>query len=101
VLNASFPPAPGTSTFGWYGTINQGIPLLVGPDLRTGRMHFPNSYGRQTAIRESTHRGRTHSWNVAFERRIPLNVSVDVAYVGNRLVGGPHAAECHTRHQKN
>ena len=37
---------------------------------------------------ESTHRGRTHSWNVAFERRLPLNVSVDVAYVGNKLVGG-------------
>ena len=42
----------------------------------------------QTAVPESTHRGRTHSWNVAFERRIPLGVSVDVAYVGNRLVGG-------------
>ena len=88
VLNASFPPPPGTSTFGWYGTINQGIPLLVGPDLSTGRMHLPNSYGMQTAVPESTHRGRTHSWNVAFERRLPINVSVDVAYVGNKLVGG-------------
>ena len=96
VLNASFPPAPGTSTFGWYGTINQGIPLLVGPDLSTGRIHLPNSYGMQTAIPESTHRGRTHSWNVAFERRIPLNVSVDVAYVGNKLVGGLPPAEGQT-----
>ncbi len=96
VLNASFPPAPGTSTFGWYGTINQGIPLLVGPDLSTGRMRLPNSYGMQTAIPESTHRGRTHSWNVAFERRIALNVSVDVAYVGNRLVGGLPPAEGQT-----
>ncbi len=96
VLNASFPPAPGTSAFGWYGTINQGIPLLVGPDLSTGRMHLPNSYGMQTAIPESTHRGRTHSWNVAFERRIPLNVSVDVAYVGNKLVGGLPPAEGQT-----
>jgi len=96
VLNASFPPAPGTSTFGWYGTINQGIPLLVGPNLSTGRMPLPNSYGMQTAIPESTHRGRTHSWNVAFERRIPLNVSVDVAYVGNKLVGGLPPAEGQT-----
>lgn len=96
VLNASFPPAPGTSTFGWYGTINQGIPRLEGPDLSTGRVHLPNSYGMQTAIPESTHRGRTHSWNVAFERRIPLNVSVDVAYVGNRLVGGLPPAEGQT-----
>jgi outer membrane receptor protein involved in Fe transport len=96
VLNASFPPAPGTSTFGWYGTINQGIPLLVGPDLSTGRMHLPNSYGMQTAIPESTHRGRTHSWNVAFERRVLSDISVDVAYVGNKLVGGLPPAEGQT-----
>jgi hypothetical protein len=88
VLNGLFQPVAGTSQFGWYGTINQGIPLLVGPDLSTGRMHLPNDYGMQTAVPESTHRGRTHSWNVAVERRIPFNVSVDVAYVGNKLVGG-------------
>ena len=35
VLNASFQPPPGTSTFGWYGSLNQGIPLLEGPDLST------------------------------------------------------------------
>jgi hypothetical protein len=96
VLNASFPPPAGTSTFGWYGTINQGIPRLEGPDLSSGRVRLPNSYGMQTAVPESTHRGRTHSWNVAFERRIPLNVSVDVAYVGNRLVGGLPPAEGQT-----
>ena len=88
VLNASFPPPAGTSTFGWYGTINQGIPRLEGPDLSSGRIRLPNSYGMQTAVPESMDRGRTHSWNVAFERRLPLNLSVDVAYVGNRLVGG-------------
>lgn len=96
VLNASFPPPAGTSTFGWYGTINQGIPRLEGPDLSSGRIRLPNSYGMQTAVPESTHRGRTHSWNVAFERRLPLNVSVDVAYVGNKLVGGLPPAEGQT-----
>jgi hypothetical protein len=88
VLNATFQPVAGTSTFGWYGTLDQGIPLLTGPDLSTGRVHLPNDYGMQTAVPESTHRGRTHSWNVALERRVPFNVAVDVAYVGNRLVGG-------------
>jgi hypothetical protein len=95
VLNATFPPPAGTSTFGWYGTINQGIPRLEGPDLSTGRIPLPNSYGMQTAVPESTHRGRTHSWNVAFERRLPI-VSVDLAYVGNRLVGGLPPAEGQT-----
>ena len=96
VLNASFPPPAGTSTFGWYGTINQGIPRLEGPDLSSGRIQLPNSYGMQTAVPESMDRGRTHSWNVAFERRLPLNVSVDAAYVGNKLVGGLPPAEGQT-----
>jgi Carboxypeptidase regulatory-like domain/TonB dependent receptor len=96
VLNGLFQPVAGTSTFGWYGTLNQGIPLLVGPDLSTGRVHLPNDYGMQTAVPESTHRGRTHSWNVAVERRIPFNVSVDVAYVGNKLVGGLPPGETQT-----
>jgi len=50
----------------------------------------------QTAVPESTHRGRTHSWNVAVERRIPLNISVDLAYVGNKLVGGLPPGETQT-----
>jgi hypothetical protein len=96
VLNASFTPPPGMSQFGWYGTIDQGVPRLEGPDLSSGRIRLPNSYGMQTAVPESTHRGRTHSWNVAVERQLPLNLSVDVAYVGNKLVGGLPPAEGQT-----
>jgi hypothetical protein len=96
VLNASFPPPAGTSQFGWYGRIDQGIPRLEGPDLSSGRIRLPNSYGMQTSVPESTHRGRTHSWNVAVERRLPVNMSVDVAYVGNKLVGGLPPAEGQT-----
>jgi hypothetical protein len=96
VLNATFQPPPSMSTFGWYGTLDQGIPRLDGPNLSSGRIPLPNSYGMQTAVPESTHRGRTHSWNVAVERRLPLNVSVDVAYVGNKLVGGLPPAEGQT-----
>jgi hypothetical protein len=93
VLNATFQPVAGTSQFGWYGTLDQGIPRLEGPNLSSGRIPLPNDYGMQTAVPESTHRGRTHSWNVAFERRLPLNLSADIAYVGNRLVGGLPPAE--------
>ena len=92
----AIPPPPGTSTFGWYGSIDRGIPLLEGPDLSSGRIPLPNSYGMQTAVDGSTHRGRTHSWNVALERRVPFNVSVDLAYVGNKLVGGLPPAEGQT-----
>jgi outer membrane receptor protein involved in Fe transport len=101
VLNATLLPPAGTSQFGWYGTINDGVPLLEGPDLSTGRVPLPNDYGMQTAVPDSTDRGRTHSWNVAFERRLPLNVSVDVAYVGNKLVGGLPPAEGQTVNVNN
>jgi hypothetical protein len=87
VLNSTFLPPAAQSTFGWYGTIDQGIPLLTGPDLSSGRVHLPNTVEMQTAVANTTDRGTTHSWNVALERRLPI-VSLDVAYVGNRMVGG-------------
>jgi hypothetical protein len=86
MLNATFTTPPAQSTFGWYGTLDQGIPRLVDPDLSTGRLPLPNTLNIQTAVPESVNRGKTHSWNVAFERRLPF-VSLDVAYVGNRLRG--------------
>ena len=66
---------------------NDGIPRLDGPDISTGRVPLPNAIGMQSVAPETMHRGKTHSWNVAFERRLPI-VSVDVAYVGNKRVGG-------------
>ena len=86
-LNATHQTPAGRATFGWYGTLDQGIPLLVPPDLTSGRVPLPNIVGMLTAVPESTHRGKTYSWNVALERRLPL-VSVDVAYVSNRVRDG-------------
>jgi hypothetical protein len=85
-LNATFQPPAAESQFGWYGTLDQGIPRLQDPDLSTGRLPLPNTVAIQTAVPESVNRGKTHSWNVAFERRLPI-VSVDLAYVQNRVVG--------------
>jgi hypothetical protein len=84
VLNATFEPPATQTQFGWYGTIDQGIPLLQGPGLNSGRIALPNTVGMRTAVPETVDRGRTHSWNVAFERRLPFDVSADIAYVGNR-----------------
>jgi len=86
-LNGSFIPPAAQANFGWYGTLNDGIPRLDGPDISTGRVPLPNAIGMQSIAPETMHRGKTHSWNVAFERRLPI-VSVDVAYVGNKRVGG-------------
>ena len=34
--------------FGWYGTLDQGIPLIVGPDQSSGRVALPNAAGMVT-----------------------------------------------------
>ena len=87
VLNASFTPPAAAANFGWYGTLDQGIPMLIGPNLSAGRMPLPSTVTMQTAVPSTTERGTTHSWNVAVERRLPF-FSVDAAYVGNKMVGG-------------
>src|SRR5690606_28494731 len=87
VLNSTFTPEASAATFGWYGTFEQGIPPLEGPDLGSGRFPLPNTVGMQTPVPSTTDRGTTYSWNVALERRLPL-VPVDIAYVGNRMLNG-------------
>jgi len=88
VLNSTFTAPATQSTFGWYAPLDQGIPPLVGPDLSSGRVHLPNTFGMQTAVPSTTERGTTHSWNVTVGRRLPLDFTVDLGYVGNKLVGG-------------
>jgi hypothetical protein len=86
MLNATFQPEASQTQFGWYNSLHQGIPQLQDPDVSSGRLPLPNHVGIQSAVPESVERGRTHSWNVAVERRLPF-ASVDVAYVSNRVNG--------------
>ena len=87
VLNATFEPPAAQAQFGWYGTLDQGIPRLEDPNLSSGRIHLPNTVGMRTAVPETVDRGKTHSWNVSVERRLPFDLSADVAYVGNKITG--------------
>jgi hypothetical protein len=66
---------------GWYGTLENGIPTLVGPDISSGRIPLPNTVSMRSPENDLS-RGSIQSWNVSVERRLPLDVSVDVAYVG-------------------
>lgn len=84
-INTSFLTPAAISQFGWYGTLDQGIPFIVGPDLSTGRVPLPNSVTMTTLGDDADVRPRTHSWNVAIERTLPI-ATVNVAYVGNRSV---------------
>ena len=74
--------------FAWYGTLQQGIPFMTGPDLSSGRVPLDRSAAEYTPEIDNIDRGYIHTWNVAFERRLPWNTSVDVAYVGAKGVGG-------------
>jgi hypothetical protein len=73
--------------YGWATTFEQGIPDVVGPDLSSGRLALPGSYLMRTPAGDVS-RSRIHSWNVSYERRLPWDVSVDLAYVGTAKNGG-------------
>jgi hypothetical protein len=74
--------------FSYYGTLDQGIPLITGPDLNSGRFPLPPSVAMRTPEPGNVDRGTIQSWNVAFERRLFYDIAVDVAYVGTRGDGG-------------
>ncbi len=74
--------------FGYYSTLEQGIPLIVGPDLNSGRFPLPNAASMRTPKPGDVDRGTIQSWNASYERRLPLDIAVDVAYVGSRGDGG-------------
>ncbi|MGH9163796.1 MAG: TonB-dependent receptor, partial [Vicinamibacteraceae bacterium] len=87
VINADHQTPADEATFGWYGTLDEGIPQIETPELSGGRVALPDDVQMHTAVPESMDRGTTYSWNVAVERRLPF-AAVDVAYVSNRVRDG-------------
>jgi Carboxypeptidase regulatory-like domain len=74
--------------FGYYGTLQQGIPLIVGPDLSSGRIPLDRAATEWSPEPGNVDRGYVHTWNVALERRLAYDITLDTAYVGARGVGG-------------
>ena len=74
--------------FLWYNTLDQGIPLIIGPDQSSGRVRLPNTAGIATPEPGNIDRGLVQTWNAAFERRLAWDMTVDVAYVGAKGTGG-------------
>jgi len=73
--------------FGYVTTLEAGVPDIAGPDESSGNIPLPNSYDMRTPT-DDVSRGRIQSWNVAVERRVKYDFSVDVAYVGTHSTGG-------------
>jgi len=84
-IAASF---PNVDPFGWRSTFAQGIPTIVAPDQSSGRIPLDRSAAEYTPEVDNIDRGYVQTWNVAFERRLPLDTSVDVAYVGAKGTDG-------------
>ena len=61
-------------TFGWYGTLQQGIPLIVGPDASSGRVPLARAAGEWTPEPGNVDRGYVQTWNAAFERRLAYDI---------------------------
>ena len=47
-------------------------------------MFLPPTIDMRTPEPDNVDRGRIQSWNIAIERRLPMDVSIDLAYVGTR-----------------
>jgi Carboxypeptidase regulatory-like domain/TonB dependent receptor-like, beta-barrel len=69
-------------------TLAQGIPLIVPPDQSSGRVPLDLSAAEYTPEIDNIDRGEVKTWNIAVERRLMWDTSVDVAYVGAKGSGG-------------
>jgi hypothetical protein len=69
-------------------TLATGIPAIPTPDLSTGQVALPPGVFIRSPNPNDVDRGIIQQWNVAFEQRLPLDVAVEVAYVGTRTDGG-------------
>jgi len=75
-------------TFGWATTLAEGIPGFTMPDLSTGRIPLPVGVFTRTPEQDNVNRATIQQWNVAFEQRLPWDISAEIAYVGTATDGG-------------
>jgi carboxypeptidase family protein/TonB-dependent receptor-like protein len=71
-----------------FGPLAQGIPRIIPPDQSSGRVPLDISAAEYTPEIDNIDRGEVKTWNIAFERRLPFDTSVDIAYVGAKGSGG-------------
>src|SRR5207244_10324098 len=61
---------------------------LLGPNQSSGRVPLDKGAAEYTPEPGNVDRGYVQTWNFAFERRLPLDMSADIAYVGAKGIGG-------------
>jgi outer membrane receptor protein involved in Fe transport len=68
--------------------IAQGIPPVPIPDVNSGRVKLPPNTFMRSPDPDDVDHGVIQQMNVAVEQKLPLDLSVELAYVHTRLDGG-------------
>jgi hypothetical protein len=76
------------SSFGWFNTVDKGIPDVPIPDISSGSLTLPLNLnmGPRSPWGGPLHRGYIQSWNFTIERKLPLEIIGNVGYVGTKTV---------------
>jgi outer membrane receptor protein involved in Fe transport len=76
------------NTYGWYNSVDQGIPDISIPDVSSGQAPLPTDVdmGPRSPWAGRLHRGYIQSFNATVERRLPWKMVGNVAYVGTRTI---------------
>jgi len=89
--------ATAAGTYDYVTTLSSGIPAVVLPDTSSGKVVLPRgvfirapNLGTEAFAGSGSglDRGRIQQWNVSFERRLPYDIALEVAYVGTATDGG-------------
>ena len=76
------------STYGWFNTVDQGIPAIETPDVSSGQGILPVSInmGPRSPWGGEIHRGYIQSWNLILERKLPWEMVGSVGYVATNTI---------------
>jgi outer membrane receptor protein involved in Fe transport len=89
-ITGSYNPASAGSnnTYGWFNTINVGIPEIPVPDVSSGRGTLPNNLdmGPRSPWGGMLNRGYIMSWNAMLQRQLPWSMVGEVGYVATRTI---------------
>ena len=68
------------------GTLAQGVPDIVLPDISSGHVALPGTAAMRFIPGNELHRGYVQSWNFFIERQLPGQFTTAVGYVGTQTV---------------
>lgn len=89
-ITGSYNPANvgSDNTYGWFDSINEGIPEIPLPNVGAGQGTLPLNIdmGPRSPWGGMLHRGYIQSWNATLERQLPWNMIGSAGYVATRTI---------------